>query len=313
MSDLLQAMSKRTGGRRGRRSPAKEKKKIQTSGKRKVAPIKAVMVLGDDDLEQENEVMVLRAKVARLEKELASARRGLAQSKRERVYHLPGGKQLLKWVQKCKNWDAVSHDACKHTNRSYVNQQLSRLLEGAQVHMAQLGGDPIAFHLSVTLTGVTRSHTFIADEWNHDNPYEYGQELEEELEPYQLRIMMGQGLTLRLPGLPSGRSRYVWAYEDANVYIPSQSPSEEEDEEVDEPPSSEEEMEDEGKPKRPYLGVFHDVSREEFRIVRPEMLHLIVAHCLQFLPKRTRDAYFEGLPPNSILARCMGTCGCFSK
>ena len=258
-----------------------------------------------DLVPESDEIVALQQEVARLKKEHASLRRGLAQSKRERVYHLPGGKQLFKWVEGCSNYDAIFSDIAGRVNRrSYVRTMLERLCEGAAIHLAQTGGDPDTFYLVVTLAGVERTETYIADEWNCDNPFEYGKEQEVELEPYQLRVVMGKGMSLQLPGMPSTRSRYVWAKEDKHAYI---APAD------DEQPVDNDDDDDDDEQGARYSGVFTITSKEEFRIADERLLHLVIAHSLQFLPKKTRERYLKTVHDTSILGHCLDTCGCFQE
>lgn len=242
-----------------------KKEKKSTAGRKRKDP--EVSGGGGDNLSTE---------LARLKAENASLIKSIGQYKRSRVYNLPGGRQLFKWVQKCSSFEEIMALA-KGNQRAYVVDMLKKILGAAVIRLCQTGGDSSTFCLTLTLTGFERTETFIHNEDTTDNPFEIGQEAQQQLEPYAVRLVCTSGdIRITDSGAMAGRSRYVYDYSAAEDFAHS----------------------------------FPDVARTEFRFHTDALLQIVLAHAVDFIPNSVRTAYLDALGPDTYLAHCIRTCGC---
>ena len=228
------------------------------------------------------ELLRLTARVQELTAENQTLSRALAQSKKARVYALPGGSQLLRWVQRCTKYDYwISEDVEGFkVKQSTRRANLAYALEHAEVRLAQLGGDPNVFQMVVELRSAGRTVTYTLDEDNCDNRFEWGNEVTEKLPPFQLRFMMGHGdaVQFQLSGIGSGR--YAWAEYRENSFN----------------------------------DMLINCAKEEFRVGAAQVLCIALAHSLEFLPLATRRAYLEYLrtaEEPTFMHQCLNMCTCF--
>ena len=168
------------------------------------APHKKKKPEGVDAEEEQQEEEEEELSYAQLKTKLRKTELALAQSKRSRVYTLPGSKQLTKWVEECPDFfEEVRGDAAAKSYKSRLFY-MQQFMATAVIMMAQYGGDPARFALTVTVNARSRTET-VDDEDDED----YGEEYE--LSPYALRLNLSQGnISFHQEGLVSGRSRYLY-------------------------------------------------------------------------------------------------------
>ena len=261
--------------------PHEQQEMVVVRSERKAVVFDLVSAEAEADKE---ELQRLRAELAELKGRNATLQRSLAQSKRARVYALPGTDQLLRWVERCGHYDQwLAHKrpgSDAKPNLANRSRYLRQMLGDSEVRLAQLGGDEQAFKLVLELRGRARDVTYVLTEENCDNAFRYGEEEIETLEPYQLRLMagMGESVCFNLPGV--ARGRYAFAEYDENSFN----------------------------------NMLIDSAHEEFHIGAPQLLLIICAHALEFLPLATRRAYLaqlEATGRRTFMHQCLDACGCF--
>jgi hypothetical protein len=232
----------------------------------------------------DQELLRLRAELAEVKGINAGLQRALAQSKRARVYALPGTKQLLRWVERCSHFDEFMamprHGSEAKPNYATRSHHLRQMMEDSEVRLAQLGGDDQAFKLVLELRTRGRDVTYVLDEDNCDDRFRYGEEVTERLEPFQLRFMAGVGESVSFNMTGVCRGRYAFAEHRENAFN----------------------------------NMLISSAHEEFHVGAPQLLLIIFAHALEFLPLATRRAYLVALNQldgRTFMHQCLDACGCF--